>query len=120
MGASPYSPAALTADLFKIQLANESHAAIHNPTIKPPLEPFLPLSAVAMRPALCTHLSSAHLLQVIVAHFRRCSQRAGDVIFMNDVPLLCAVPPYSCKAVGLQLQVHRQRILFALILLREP
>ena len=69
-----------------------------------------------MRPALRTHRSPAHLLQVIVAHRRRGPQRSGNVVFVNDVPLFSAVPPNSGKAIRLQLEINRKRILLALIL----
>src|ERR1700759_4006081 len=73
-----------------------------------------------MSPTLWTNRTTGHALEVIVAHGCRRFEGALDIVFMHDVSLLSAVSPHACEAVGLQFQINRKRILFALVLLRQP
>ena len=100
------------------QLPIKRRATAYLAAIEAALEPLCALCARSMGPALRTHCTPTHLLQIVVPYGRCRFECALDIVFMHDVSLLSAVAPYAGKAVGLQFQIDRKRILFALVLLR--
>ena len=73
-----------------------------------------------MSPALRTYRPPAHLLNVIIPNRRRRLQRPIHIVLMHDPPLLGRMPPNPRIAVRLQLQIDRQLLRFARILLAQP
>src|ERR1700761_5298824 len=79
-------------------------------------EPRDALRAGAVSPGLRADGTAGHFLEVIVADRGRGLQRSGNVIGVDDVPLLGAMSPDTGEAIGLQLQIHGERILVVLVL----
>ena len=55
-------------------------------------------------------MAGLHFLQAVIAYGRGSAQCGFHVGFLQQATLLGGMSPYSGEAIGLQLQLHRQRI----------
>ncbi len=96
----------------------ECLAGLYVPALEPTAEPADTLLGRAVREAIGRHARAGHPLDTVVANRRRRVQPFLEVTRLEfDLPergasgLRGFVPPHAGKAISLQLQPHRERIL---------
>src|SRR5947209_7643950 len=97
----------------------ERIAPPHVARVEAGAEPAGALLGGAVGPGLGVHLAGGLLLNPVVAHGGGGAQAVVEVPRIEDVALLGRIAPDARQAVGLKLQLHRQRVGAARVLLLQ-